>query len=177
MNKVVVVYKSKYGSTKQYAEWIAEETQGDLFEASAIKGDMLVKYDTIIYGGGMYAVGILGFKMIRSNYQQLKDKKIIVFSVGLSKESPEAIHHIKENNFSEEMRENVEFYMLRGAMNFEKLSFTDKMMMKALKKKIQKKDPEALSEEEQGILDCCDNPVSMMDRETIQTIVKATRFI
>lgn len=31
MNKIVVVYKSKYGTSKRYAKWIAEETRADLF--------------------------------------------------------------------------------------------------------------------------------------------------
>ncbi|WP_366936885.1 flavodoxin domain-containing protein [uncultured Clostridium sp.] len=32
MNNTVVVYKSKYGSTKKYAEWIAEELSSDIIE-------------------------------------------------------------------------------------------------------------------------------------------------
>jgi len=35
--KVAVIYKSKYGSTKGYAEWIARDVDGDLFESSKIR--------------------------------------------------------------------------------------------------------------------------------------------
>jgi flavodoxin len=33
--KTVVIYKTKYGSAKQYAQWIAEELKCDLFEQSS----------------------------------------------------------------------------------------------------------------------------------------------
>ena len=32
MEKVIVVYKSKYGSTKKYAQWLAEDLSCDLVE-------------------------------------------------------------------------------------------------------------------------------------------------
>lgn len=34
INNIIVIYKSKYGSTKRYAQWIAEETKADFFESS-----------------------------------------------------------------------------------------------------------------------------------------------
>ena len=34
---VAVVYKSKAGSTKRYAQWIAEETGADIFELGEFK--------------------------------------------------------------------------------------------------------------------------------------------
>ena len=37
MSKVLVIYSSKYGSTKKYADWIKEELNGDFFEVDKIK--------------------------------------------------------------------------------------------------------------------------------------------
>lgn len=36
MNEVVVIYQSKYGAAKKYAEWIAEALGADLFERRKI---------------------------------------------------------------------------------------------------------------------------------------------
>ncbi|WP_319377880.1 flavodoxin domain-containing protein [uncultured Methanocorpusculum sp.] len=80
----VVVYKSKYGSTEQYAKWIAEELGADLKSAEQTKLDDLFPYDTIIYGAGVYVGCIAGIALIADNYEQLKDKKLIVFTVGLT---------------------------------------------------------------------------------------------
>lgn len=67
MSDIAVIYKSKYGSTKQYAEWISEALKADLFERGNIKYENLYKYKTIIFGGGLYASGIIGFDIIKKN--------------------------------------------------------------------------------------------------------------
>ena len=46
----IVLYKSKYGSTKTYAKWIAKELSCEAKEAKGVKIDDLLSYDTIIYG-------------------------------------------------------------------------------------------------------------------------------
>lgn len=43
---------------------------------------MLATYDTVIYGGGLYASGINGVKLITKNLDKLKNKKVIVFATG-----------------------------------------------------------------------------------------------
>lgn len=62
MGNIAVIYKSVYGSTKQYATWIAEALGADLLEAGQAKLETLRKYDTILYGGGLYAGGIAGIQ-------------------------------------------------------------------------------------------------------------------
>src|SRR5574344_2552913 len=52
--KAVVLYKSKYGTTKQYEEWIAEDLHADIFEADMFHGDDFEKYDRGTFGGGVY---------------------------------------------------------------------------------------------------------------------------
>ena len=47
VRKIAVIYKSKYGTTKRYAEWIAHELDAHLFEASAIKPEVLSSYDIV----------------------------------------------------------------------------------------------------------------------------------
>lgn len=47
--KTIVIFKSKTGFVKQYAEWIAEELSGDLYEASKVTAERLTSYDTINY--------------------------------------------------------------------------------------------------------------------------------
>ena len=67
MSKTIVVYKTKYGSTKSYAQWIAEDLGCNFVDAKDIKIDELLQYDTIIYGGGLYAEIINGVSLITKN--------------------------------------------------------------------------------------------------------------
>lgn len=84
MGNVAVIFKTKYGHTKQYAEWISEELKCDLFEQSEISGEKMLEYDTIVYGGGLYASGILGIELITKNFSNINSKNIVVFTVGLA---------------------------------------------------------------------------------------------
>ena len=66
----IVIYKTKYGSTKTYAEWIAKELACDIVEHKSVSVADLEKYDTIIYGGGLYAEVINGVTLITRNPKQ-----------------------------------------------------------------------------------------------------------
>lgn len=43
--KGIILYKSKYGSTKKYAEWLALETNFDVCDVKKIKTENVEKYD------------------------------------------------------------------------------------------------------------------------------------
>ena len=65
MKNIVVVYQSKYGSTKKYASWLAEELACDIFERKRIKASELSKYDVIIpfFTFLFYPFGLMKVKM------------------------------------------------------------------------------------------------------------------
>lgn len=56
----IILYQSKYGATKRYANWISEETGFDCVETKKARIEEIRKYDVIIFGGGLYASGIAG---------------------------------------------------------------------------------------------------------------------
>ena len=64
MNKTIVFYKSKFGISKDYAYWISNVIDCQVFDYSNITIDTLLQYDTIIFGGDLYANGINGASMI-----------------------------------------------------------------------------------------------------------------
>lgn len=168
MNNIVLIYESKYGNTKKYAEWIAEEANADLIEKSAININKLLEYDTIVYGGGLYASGIAGISIITKNYERIKDKKIVVFTVGLASTDREEIFiPIIEKNFSKEMHENIKFFHLRGGIDYKKLGLIHRSMMAMLKKTICKKNPKELSNEDKELLATYGKKVDFVDKETI----------
>jgi len=173
--KLAVIYNSKYGSTKRYAEWIAEGTKGELWKSSEVNADDLQKYDVLVFGGSLHAVGIKGIKLIRDNFQQLKDKKIIVFGVGASTIREEAIKHVLEHNFTDTMKEKIYFFLLRGAFNYKELSFVDKMLMNALRLKLKMKKEEDLDEESRGLLASFSTPIDWTDKKAVIPIIECIK--
>jgi menaquinone-dependent protoporphyrinogen IX oxidase len=167
--KTAVVYKSKTGSTKEYAQWIAEELKADLFKLSDFDKSKIGDYEIFIYGGGLYAVGINGIKFIKNNWDKFKNKKLIVFATGASPKRKEVIEDITNNNFNKEEKEKIKFFYLRGGFNFEKLGFLDKFLIKKLEKNIKKKKNP--NPDERGMLKAIKEPVSFRKKENIDELI------
>jgi menaquinone-dependent protoporphyrinogen IX oxidase len=172
MSGTVVVYKSKYGHTEKYAEWIANELDADLFNYKEIKIEKLVAYDTIIFGGGLYASGFNGISLLTRNFGALKDENLVIFTVGLaSTDDKEIFRPIIEKNFTEEMRKKMQFFHLRGGIDYKNLSLLHKMMMAMLKRVVAKKKPEDLSEDDKMMLATYGDKVDLSDIKTIEPLV------
>ena len=172
MRKNVIVYKSNYGSTEVYAKWISKELAADVYESKEIKIDKLKEYDNIILGGGLYAGGILGSSIISKNFDTIKDKKIIVFTVGLSPtKDKEIFNPIIEKNFTLEMRRSISFFHLRGGIDYKKLSLIHKAMMAMLKFMVSRKKSEELTEDDKLMLKTYGDKVDFIDVNTAKEIV------
>ena len=172
-NRTVVIYKTKYGSAKQYAQWLAEELKADLFESSRFAPEMFKDYENIIYGGSLYAVGILGISLIKNNFDKIKDKNVIVFSVGASPADEKPMNDVKTKNFTDEMLNNIKYFHLRGAFDFTKLNWIHKFLMWMMRKMIERKAPEEWSEDEKGLLDSFSHPTDFKKKENLTPIIDA----
>ncbi|MGE5328043.1 MAG: flavodoxin domain-containing protein [Deltaproteobacteria bacterium] len=169
--KAVVIYKSKTGFTKKYAEWIAEDLSADIFEGSKITADMLSDYDSVIYGGGLYAAGINGVKLITQNLDKLKDKKIVVFATGASPSNQKVISDIANKNFTPEEQKIIKFFYLRGGFDYNKLKFPYKAAMTLMKWTIKSKKESERTDDESGMLEAYDKPVDFTDKKYIDEII------
>ncbi|MFA7637023.1 MAG: flavodoxin domain-containing protein [Monoglobales bacterium] len=168
----IVIYKSKYGSTKCYAEWIAEELSCEAVDAKKVKADDLLKYDTIIYGGGLYAEMIAGITLITKNFEKIKDKNIIVFSTGITPLSYTEYYNdlMLNKNFRPYMLEKIKVFNFMGKMIVDELSPVHKLAIKSLQKLMAKK--ENPTEMEKLLVDLCDADGDFTDRTAIKDLVE-----
>ena len=167
----IVVYKTKYGSTKTYAEWIAEELSADIRDAKTVKADDLLKYDTIIYGGGLYAEVINGVSLITQNYEKLKDKKLIVYTTGITPPDVKEYYEgeVMEKNFKNGAG-NIKIFNFMGKMILEELTPVHRAAIKSLKKIMEgKKNP---SEMVKLLIKLCDTFGDFTDKEAIGDLVE-----
>ena len=168
--KSIAIYKSKYGYTETYAKWIAEELKCDLKEASDVSINELQKYDVIIYGGGLYVVGINGIRLIKTNYNLLSNKKLIVWATGANPGREDDIQKVWNHNFTEEQLKNIKTFYLRGGFDYKRLKVADKILMNILKIKLKlKKD---ITEDEQRMLDAYDVAENNCNKENIKGLIK-----
>jgi menaquinone-dependent protoporphyrinogen IX oxidase len=173
--KCLVIYKSKTGFTEKYAKWIAKEISADIYSYRVINIEIFKDYDVIIYGGSLHAVGIEGIKLIKDNLDNLKEKNIIVFTVGATPSREETVQEIKRNNFNREQLGQIRFFYLRGGFNYNKLPFIDKVLMKLLQLKLKMK--KNLTLDEKGMLNAYNKPVDFTRRENIEDIISYIRSL
>jgi len=173
MSTCAVLYKSKYGTTKQYAQWIAEETGGDIFELPHVTVSNLEKYDTIIVVGGLYAGGMLGFSFFKKNFTALAGKKLIVFSVGASFDNKKNTDTIKDANLTTEMREKVAYFHLRGGLDYPAMKVLDRFAMWCMKKMLERKPAAERDDETAGVIGTYGKQVSFLDRKSLAPLLEA----
>lgn len=171
----IVIYKSKYGSTKTYAQWIAEELNCSAVDAKSIKADDLLKYDTIIYGGGLYAEVINGITLITKNLDKLADKKIAVFTTGITPLECKDYYDklVIEKNFKPEMLQYIKIFNFLGKMIIDELSIVHKTALKTLKKIMSGK--ENPTEMEKLLVELCDSDGDFTDKNAISELIEYVR--
>lgn len=173
MKKIAVVYRSKSGFTEKYAKWLNDSIGGDLLKGKETNIEDLLSYDVIIYGGGLYAGGINGLKLIKRNYERLRDKKLIVFGVGATPVRPEIYEEVKNRNLTKEQQDRVAFFLLRGGYDNNKLTFVDKILMQCMK--IYLKSKKELNADERGMLNSYTHPVDFTDKKHIEPIINEVK--
>ena len=110
----IILYQSKYGAAKKYADWLAEETGYPCMETKKADIKEIEKYDTIILGGGIYASGIAGLSFLKRNIGKLTGKKILVFCCGASPYEESAFQQCREHNMKD-MLSDIPVFYCRGA--------------------------------------------------------------
>ena len=193
--KIIVVYKSKYGTAEQYAKWIAEELNCDVKEMGEIRARDLDAYDGIIFGGGVHAGGIEGFDTFRKwlkpvlsdayfasfdegvNFRQdwyKPSKKIIIFAVGINVQNFDARAELRNVNFDKKWLRHVTCYFLDGKYEPEKVQGADRLVMKFTTKLLNDKGLNMNADERQ-LLDRINNGCYLVDRSQIEPILKEFR--
>ena len=140
MSKGIILYQSKYGATKKYAQWLQEATGFECVETQKVDIIRLQDYDDIVFGGGVYASGVWYLSFLKKNIESLLDKKIAVFYVAASPYDEKAYNQMREMHFKDKLQSIPSFHC-RGAWDLDSLNFTDKTLCKMLLKAVAKQDP------------------------------------
>ena len=179
MVKTLVLYFSKYGTTRKYAELISDELGCEIFSINNFKQNNISNYNTIIIGSGLYAGKIRGIDIIVKNYEILKDKKLVLFTCGLADyskiENINSIYKRIKKEFPEKIIENMKIFYLRGGINYKKLTLKHRIMMWLMKRMILKKGIDKLNEENKEFINTYGKVLDFIDKNSITEIIKYCR--
>jgi hypothetical protein len=127
----------------------------------------------VIYGGGLYARGILGVKLVAKN----PCKNLVVFTVGLADPQNTDYASILNKNFPPGGTQPLKVFHLRGGIDYRKLGFVHCVMMAMLRKKVAKKAGEERTGEDEAFLATYGGGVDFSDRSSIFPLVEYVRAI
>ena len=169
----IILYGSHYGTTKQYAEELSRRTNIEVSSFKTIKD--INQYDTIIYLGGLYAGGVLGMAKTLKNLNDVSHKKIILVTVGLADPTDEVNKNNIRNNIKRQLKKEVfekaKIFHLRGGIDYSKLSFGHKTMLKLLYNSIKNLPEEKQTAEDKAMIETYNKKVNFIDFSSLDDII------
>ena len=178
MKKSIVIYTSKRGSTKQYAEWIAEDLACEALPLSDAKGLSLYDYDCIIYGGWIRGSGIVDFDKFAGMLDDELMKRLIVFGVGFADETAENYAQVWGYSLGKVDPKNehrVLMYILGGRYDPEAVKGLDRFLMKTMRTVLLSGSTKDSKTQADMMRDRIDNGCDLVRRSNIDSLVRDAR--
>lgn len=129
--KILILYSSKTGFSKRYAQWLAESLNCKAIPFKERRNTSLREYEKIIFFGGLYAGRMSGLKWLKSKLPELSGKGLAAVAVGCSPmDSP---------GLSESMTKllggtpEIKGFYCQGGLDYEHMGAVDRAMMAALR--------------------------------------------
>ncbi len=165
--RTLIIYYSKTGSTEKYAKDIGKAVNADVIPFKKFKAKMIQDYDTIVFGSRVVGSRIQKIDEFLRAYDDMQEKNVILFSVGMSVTSKET----RDNMISANLLDmyHVRYYQLRGSFDYQKLGGLEKFMF-ANSLRMIARDPEA-SADQKMLLEIKDRPIEFYDQYGIDKII------
>ena len=131
-------------------------------------------YDNIIYLGALYAGGVLGMSKTLKKLNNISNKKILIATVGLSDPTDEVnennIRNNIKNQIPKEVLEKAKIFHLRGGIDYSKLNFAHKTMMKLLYNAVKNLPNEKQTAEDRAMIETYNKKVNFIDFSSLDKI-------
>ena len=169
----IIIYGSHYGTTKQYAEELSKRTN---IKAISFRkfNQQINDYDNIIYLGALYAGGVLGMSKTLKKLNNISNKKILIVTVGLSDPTDEVnknnIRNNIKNQIPKEVLEKAKIFHLRGGIDYSKLNFAHKTMMKLLYNAVKNLPNEKQTAEDRAMIETYNKKVNFIDFSSLDKV-------
>lgn len=169
--KTLVIYKSKTGFAKWYAEIIAREVEGELIDYKEVTVKKMSEFDIVVYGGGLYAGMINGFKKAKEMFKKSSAKKMVVFATGGTPNVVTGkIDEVWKNNLSEEELTLIPHFYMQAGLCYENMSFMDRTLMKMMANVLSKNQNKDNMEE--GFEQAIKSSYNISDEKYVEPLIK-----
>lgn len=111
--KTAIVYRSILGTSRVYAEWLAQDLSAEIIEMKSASAEILKNYGRVIVISGTYMgqMAITGY--LKKNWDVLKDRQVVAVGVGTfpSKHNESIKSYM---SIPEDIRSGIKYFKLPG---------------------------------------------------------------
>ena len=169
----IIIYGSRHGAAKRYAEGLAERTGIKAIDYCEV--DSLEPYKRVIYIGAIYASGVIGLKKTVAKLRQ--DQEFFVVTVGMVDPADEAFigsfRAALKKQIPPQMYDEKRIFHLRGAIDYSRLELKYRILMKMMYSQATKVPEEKLTSEFKAVLATYGKKVDYVDLEMLQPLTAA----
>lgn len=169
----LVVHASKYGSAERYASWIGEALGATVAADDEVTAQQLAASDVVVLCGAIYGPTLRGSGLLRKAMELGTATRFVLVTVGLS--DPELTTKRDElvaSKLPAALRERLEVFHVRGAMDRSRLSLVEKSMMSTVRRGLAAKRQRTV--EEQAMLEVLTpDSIDLTDRAAVAPVVEA----
>lgn len=128
-NNVIVLYNSRTGFTRQYAQLIGQEL-GCAVQPLADAPSDLSQYGTVVFGSRLHAGNFDGWKKARKLLARRGGPQLVVFATGaMPNGAEEQIRKVWEQNLTPGERDSIPHFYLQAGLRRERLGAGDRAML------------------------------------------------
>lgn len=171
--KTLILYCSKTGNTKTYAEDLAKAVDGDVYPLKKLKPKKWLEYDTIVFGGWIMGGSIQGLDKFLQSWDLISDKNVIVFADGMGVPDSATRASLVEQNVLDIY--HIRFYQLRGSFDFKKIKFPYNFLLNNTLIQMQK-DPKQ-AETAKALEYFKETPLEYYDHEKMDRMISVIRSL
>lgn len=171
----IIIYGSKYGSSRRYAEELSRRTGIPAFDAHG-RYD-LSAYGTVIYFGGLYAGGVEGLSKVIHHTPDDGRRRWVIATVGLSDPSEASTVGNIETALRRQLPPGIfghtALYHLRGGIDYTKLTPAHRVMMKLMYLSLKRIPPEKRSVSARTMIETYGQKVDFVDFSALEPIINS----
>jgi len=128
--KGLIIYKGKYGATRQYGLWLGDALGWPVIPAGSETTQQLLNADCIILGSSIYIGKLQLRKWLKQQENLIISKRLLLFLVsGTPLSDKEKLQGYLDANISKPLRNRCQCFFLPGKLEFSKLSWKDKLLL------------------------------------------------
>lgn len=166
---ILVLYESQTGTTRQYAQWIAEALHGEALPLKEATPDRVRQADRVLFGGSVRGSLISGQEKMARLAKRAGGKDVLFFCVGIRPATARTLDLLRRNNFGS-ASETPLFY-LRGSLDKETLAPGDRTLLRVYEAMLKRRRD--LHPEDEELLRILRVPGSYVHRDQILPLLEA----